>query len=77
MCIRDRRNRAKVELVSNILGHSSVGITMDVYRTVTQGEIKAEDARYGPSCEEKLCVTLSEESRKPLSLRMDKVQFTD
>ena len=42
------RNGAKVELISKILGHSSVGIMLDVYRTVTQGEIKAEHARFGP-----------------------------
>lgn len=42
------RNGVKVELVSKILGHSSVGITLDVYRTVTEGEIKAERARYSP-----------------------------
>ena len=28
--------------------HSSVGITLDVYRTVTQGEIKAQHARCSP-----------------------------
>jgi len=42
------RNGAKVELISKILGHSSVGIMLDVYRTVTQVEIKAEHARFGP-----------------------------
>jgi len=52
------RNGAKVELISKILGHSSVGITLDVYRTVTQGEVKAEHARFGPLSEndEVLCV---------------------
>jgi len=31
-----------------IPGHSSVAITADVYRTVKQGEIKAEHQRFGP-----------------------------
>jgi len=38
----------KVELTSEIVGYSPVAITMDAYRTVTEGEIKAEHARYGP-----------------------------
>ena len=37
-----------MELVSKILGHSSVGIKLDAYRIVTQGEIKAQHARFGP-----------------------------
>ena len=42
------RNGGKDELISKILGHSSVGIVLDVYRIVTEGEIKAEHARYSP-----------------------------
>ena len=50
------RNGAKVELISKILGHSSVGITLDVYRIVTQGEIKAEHARFGLMGEKALII---------------------
>jgi len=42
------RGGAKLEVVSKILGHSSVAITADVYRTVKQDEIKAEHQRFGP-----------------------------
>jgi site-specific recombinase XerD len=52
------RNGAKVELISKILGHSSVGITLDVYRTVIEGEIKAEHARFGPMGEKRLSPVL-------------------
>lgn len=31
-----------------ILGHGSASSRLDVYRTVAEGEIKAERARYGP-----------------------------
>ena len=37
-----------LEVVSKILGHSSVAITADAYRTVKQDEIKAEHGRFGP-----------------------------
>jgi integrase/recombinase XerD len=42
------RNGAKLEIVSKILGHASVGITADVYRTVKQDEIQAEHKKYSP-----------------------------
>ena len=42
------KNGAKLELISKILGHASVGITADVYRTVKQDEIQAEHRRYSP-----------------------------
>jgi integrase/recombinase XerD len=42
------RNGAKLEIVSRILGHSSVAITADVYRTVKQDEIQAEHRKYSP-----------------------------
>jgi site-specific recombinase XerD len=42
------RNGARLELISKILGHSSVGITADVYRTVKQDEIQAEHRKYSP-----------------------------
>jgi integrase len=42
------KNGAKLEIVSKILGHASVGITADVYRTVKQDEIQAEHAKYSP-----------------------------
>jgi site-specific recombinase XerD len=42
------RNGAKLEVISKILGHSSVAITADVYRTVKQDEIREEHQRYSP-----------------------------
>ncbi|GAI54939.1 unnamed protein product, partial [marine sediment metagenome] len=42
------KNGAKLELISKILGHASVGITADVYRTVKQDEIQAEHRKYSP-----------------------------
>ena len=42
------RNGAKLEVISKILGHSSIAITADVYRTVRQEEIKAEHQRFSP-----------------------------
>ena len=45
------RNGAKLEIVSKILGHSSVAITADVYRTVKQEEIQAEHKKYSPLAE--------------------------
>jgi len=42
------RNGAKLEVISRILGHASVGITGDVYRTVKQDEIREEHARFSP-----------------------------
>ena len=41
-------NGAKLEIVSKILGHASIGITADVYRTVKQDEVQAEHAKYSP-----------------------------
>ena len=42
------RNGAKLEVISKILGHSSVAITADVYRTVKQDEIQEEHRKYSP-----------------------------
>ena len=42
------RNGAKLEIISKILGHSSIAITADVYRTVRQDEIKEEHRRFSP-----------------------------
>jgi integrase/recombinase XerD len=42
------RNGAKLEVISKILGHSSVAITVDVYRTVKQEEIQEEHKKYSP-----------------------------
>ena len=42
------RNGAKLEVISRILGHASVGITGDVYRTVKQDEIRDEHTRFSP-----------------------------
>jgi len=42
------RNGAKLEIISKILGHSSVAITADVYRTVKQDEIQAEHTKFSP-----------------------------
>jgi site-specific recombinase XerD len=42
------RNGAKLEIVSRILGHSSVAITADVYRTVKQDEVREEHKKYSP-----------------------------
>jgi site-specific recombinase XerD len=44
------RNGAKLEVISKILGHSSVAITADVYRTVKQEEIREEHQRFSPIC---------------------------
>jgi site-specific recombinase XerD len=42
------KNGAKLEVISKILGHSSVAITADVYRHVKQDEIQQEHAKYSP-----------------------------
>jgi site-specific recombinase XerD len=42
------RNGAKLEVISRILGHASVGITGDVYRTVKQDEIREEHMKFSP-----------------------------
>ena len=42
------KNGAKLEVISRILGHASVGITGDVYRTVKQDEIREEHTRFNP-----------------------------
>jgi site-specific recombinase XerD len=46
------RNGAKLEVISKILGHSSVAITADVYRTVKQDEIGEEHQGFGPLAQE-------------------------
>jgi integrase/recombinase XerD len=42
------KNGAKLEVISRILGHASVGITSDTYRHVDQAEIQAEHRKYSP-----------------------------
>ena len=42
------RNGAKLEVVGRILGHSSIGITADVYRHVSRGEMHEEHKRFAP-----------------------------
>jgi site-specific recombinase XerD len=42
------KNGAKLEVISRILGHASVGITGDVYRTVKQDEIRDEHQKFSP-----------------------------
>jgi integrase len=42
------KSGAKLEVVSRILGHASVGITGDVYRYVSTDEMHQEADRYGP-----------------------------
>jgi len=42
------RNGAKLEVISRILGHASVGFTGDVYRTVKQDEIRDEHPKFSP-----------------------------
>jgi len=45
------KNGAKLEVVSRILGHASVGITGDVYRHVDMEEMREEVDRHGPMSE--------------------------
>jgi integrase/recombinase XerD len=45
------RNGAKLEVISRILGHASVGITGDVYRHVNMDEMREEVDRHGPLSE--------------------------
>jgi site-specific recombinase XerD len=42
------RNGAKLEVVGRILGHSSIGITADIYRHVGTGEMHEEHRRFAP-----------------------------
>ncbi len=42
------RDGAKLEVVSRILGHSSVGVTGDVYRHVKMGEMRDEVLTHAP-----------------------------
>lgn len=39
---------AKLEVISRILGHASVGITADIYRHVNRGEMLSEAVRFAP-----------------------------
>jgi site-specific recombinase XerD len=39
------KNCVKLEVVGRILGHSSIGITADVYRHVRTGEMHEEQCR--------------------------------
>lgn len=45
---RTLQNGGKLEVVSRLLGHSSVGITGDVYRHVSQSELAEEHQRFSP-----------------------------
>ena len=42
------RSGAKLEVVGRILGHSSIGITADIYRHVRTGEMHEEHIRFAP-----------------------------
>jgi integrase/recombinase XerD len=42
------RRGAKLEVVGRILGHSSIGITADIYRHVRTGEMHEEHLKYAP-----------------------------
>ena len=42
------RSGAKLEVVSRILGHAGVGITGDIYRHVSTGEMHEEAERHAP-----------------------------
>jgi integrase/recombinase XerD len=42
------KNGAKLEIVSRILGHASIGITADVYRHSDMEEMREEVDRHGP-----------------------------
>jgi integrase/recombinase XerD len=42
------RRGAKLEVVGRILGHSSIGITADVYRHIRTGEMHEEHLRFAP-----------------------------
>ena len=42
------RSGAKLEVVGRILGHSSIGITADIYRHVRTGEMHEEHMRFAP-----------------------------
>ena len=42
------RKGAKLEVVGRILGHSSIGITVDIYRHVRRGEMHEEHLRFAP-----------------------------
>ncbi|MFW6118153.1 MAG: tyrosine-type recombinase/integrase [Chloroflexota bacterium] len=43
---RTLQNSGKLDVVSRLLGHSSVGITGDIYRHVSQDEMQATHARF-------------------------------
>lgn len=45
---RDAEGGAKLEVVGRILGHSSIGITADIYRFVETGEMHEAVERFGP-----------------------------
>jgi site-specific recombinase XerD len=45
------RNGAKLEVVSRILGHASIGITGDIYRHVNMDEMQRDVDLYGPMAE--------------------------
>lgn len=42
------KSGAKLEVVGRILGHSSIGITADIYRHVRTGEMHQEHMRFAP-----------------------------
>jgi len=42
------KSNAKLEVAGRILGHSSIGITADIYRDMRTGEMHEEHARFAP-----------------------------
>ena len=42
------KDRAKLEAVSRLLGHASVGITADLYRHIRTEEMREEVERHAP-----------------------------
>jgi integrase len=50
------RNKAKMEIVSRILGHSSVAITLDVYRHIYDEEVLEEVELHGPTSDGQLAL---------------------
>jgi integrase/recombinase XerD len=46
------KNGAKLEVVSKILGHSSIKVTVDVYRSISTGEMHEEIEKHGLTASE-------------------------
>lgn len=70
------RDGARVGLISRILGHSLVGIMLDVYRTVTLREIREEHRRFGPVGEKRLAASRSERFEQPPKSVMVRLNLT-